>query len=59
MSGDVMENPLRTKDLRNSRKAYLGQNGETIVIHDPLHEDLGTVFRRTGGSLDEYWQGGS
>ena len=52
---DVMSNPLRTKDLNNNRKAYLGQDGETIVIHDPMHDDGGTVFRRGADTVDEYW----
>ncbi|KIE28149.1 hypothetical protein LK08_03815 [Streptomyces sp. MUSC 125] len=54
---DVMTNPLKTKDLARNRKAYLGQDGETIVIHDPEHDDGGTVFRRGADTMDEYWQG--
>ncbi|MGA5132258.1 polymorphic toxin-type HINT domain-containing protein, partial [Streptomyces olivoreticuli] len=52
---EVMSNPIRTKDLRDHRKAYLGRDGETIVIHDPEHEDAGTVFRRSADKVDEYW----
>ncbi|WP_232211835.1 hypothetical protein [Saccharomonospora halophila] len=53
---DVMENPLRTKELNNSRKAYLGRDNETVVLHDPMSDDGGTVFRRTR-DLDSYWEG--
>jgi hypothetical protein len=52
-----MENPSRTKDLGSGRKAFLGKDGTTIVIHDPMHADGGTVFRRDPATLDEYWQG--
>lgn len=51
----VIRNPLRAKDLNNNRKAYLGQDGETIVIHDPMHGDGGTVFWRGADTVDEYW----
>lgn len=51
-----MGNPLRTKDLNKNRKAYLGQDGETIVIHDPENADGGTVFKRPADKVDEYWQ---
>jgi hypothetical protein len=54
---DVMTNPLKKKDLQRGRTAYLGQDHETIVIHDPGHEDGGTVFRRIG-DVDEYWEVG-
>jgi hypothetical protein len=53
----VMTNPSRTKDLARNRKAYLGQDRETIVIHDPVHEDGGTIFRRGADVMDEYWEG--
>jgi hypothetical protein len=53
---DVMSNPLRTKDLKRGRTAYLGRDGETIVIHDPEHKDLGTVFRRPKDGVDAYWE---
>ena len=55
-TNDVMSNPSRTKPLRNGRTAYLGQDGETIVIHDPANPDGGTVFRRPADELDEYWE---
>lgn len=45
---DVMANPKRERPLKDNRKAYLGQDGNTIVIHDPMHPDGGTVFRRDG-----------
>ncbi|MEV0371734.1 hypothetical protein AB0I10_18200 [Streptomyces sp. NPDC050636] len=47
----------QTKELGRGRKAYLGKDGSTIVIHDPNHPDAGTVFRRDPATLDEYWRG--
>jgi RHS repeat-associated protein len=51
----VMQDPARAKDLGRGRKAYQGKDGSTIVIHDPMHPDGGTVFRRDPTTLDEYW----
>ncbi|WP_405675920.1 HINT domain-containing protein [Streptomyces sp. NBC_01511] len=55
LATDVMTNPSRTKPLGSGRKAYLGKDGTTIVIHDPMHPDGGTIFRRDPASLDDYW----
>ncbi|WP_232285317.1 RHS repeat-associated core domain-containing protein [Saccharomonospora xinjiangensis] len=52
---EIMRNPSRTKELSGGRKAYLGNDGSTIVIHDPMHVDGGTVFRRDPNVLDDYW----
>ncbi|WP_308297332.1 Hint domain-containing protein [Streptomyces sp. UNOB3_S3] len=57
LTQDTMKNPSRTKDLGGGRKAYLGKDGTTVVIHDPMHQDGGTVFRREPTTLDDYWQG--
>ncbi|MGW2557656.1 polymorphic toxin-type HINT domain-containing protein [Streptomyces sp. NPDC001514] len=57
LTKDVIQNPSRTKDLGSGRKAFLGKDGTTIVIHDPMHPDGGTVFRRDPASLEEYWEG--
>ncbi|WP_351226112.1 hypothetical protein [Streptomyces sp. NPDC002133] len=57
LTKDVIQNPSRTKDLGSGRKAFLGKDGTTIVIHDPMHPDGGTIFRRDPGSLEEYWEG--
>ncbi|MFI6690569.1 polymorphic toxin-type HINT domain-containing protein [Streptomyces sp. NPDC050433] len=57
LATDVMKNPSRTKPLGSGRKAYLGKDGTTIVIHDPMHPDGGTIFRRDPGSLEDYWAG--
>ncbi|MEV4039125.1 ricin-type beta-trefoil lectin domain protein [Streptomyces umbrinus] len=54
---DAMENPARTKPLGGGRRAYQGKDGSTIVIHDPMHPDGGTVFRRDPGTIDDYWDG--
>ncbi|MEW1693872.1 Hint domain-containing protein, partial [Streptomyces sp. NPDC091263] len=56
LTKDVMQNPSRTKDLGSGRKAYLGKDGTTIVIHDPMSPDGGTVFRRDPAKLDKYWE---
>ncbi|MBB4697172.1 ALF repeat-containing protein [Paractinoplanes abujensis] len=55
---DVMANPSRTKDLGSGRKAYLGKDGRTIVIHDPMHPDGGTVFKGKSDpdAFEEYWE---
>ncbi|MFC8079728.1 polymorphic toxin-type HINT domain-containing protein [Streptomyces sp. NPDC057307] len=57
LATDVMKNPSRTKPLGSGRKAYLGKDGTTIVIHDPTHPDGGTIFRRDPASLEDYWAG--
>jgi hypothetical protein len=54
-TADVMSDPARTKDLARLRKAYQGKDGSTIVIHDPMHADGGTVFRRNPETIDDYW----
>ncbi|MFG2552990.1 polymorphic toxin-type HINT domain-containing protein [Streptomyces sp. NPDC048581] len=53
----VMQNPARTKPLGSGRRAYQGKDGSTIVIHDPMHPDGGTIFRRDPGTIDDYWDG--
>ncbi|MDF5751842.1 RHS repeat-associated core domain-containing protein [Spongiactinospora sp. TRM90649] len=53
---NVMRNPVKTKELRGGRMAYLGEDG-TIVIFDPSNPDGGTVFKRAKDTLDEYWEG--
>ena len=58
LTGDVMRDPARVKDLASGRKAYQGKDGSTIVIHDPMHPDGGTVFRRDPTTLDEFWEEG-
>ena len=55
LTRDVMQNPARTKELGGGRRAYQGQDGSTIVIHDPRHPDGGTVFRRDPKTIDDYW----
>nr|WP_322746857.1 polymorphic toxin-type HINT domain-containing protein [Streptomyces tauricus] len=54
---DTMQNPARTKPLGGGRRAYQGKDGSTIVIHDPMHPDGGTIFRRDPGTIDDYWDG--
>jgi hypothetical protein len=51
---NVMKNPGKAKDLGNGRKAYMGRDG-TVVIHNPMDDDLGTVFKPK--NPDEYWEG--
>ncbi|MEV7601359.1 hypothetical protein AB0O91_28730 [Kitasatospora sp. NPDC089797] len=55
LTESVMKNPARTKELGSGRKAFLGKDGTTIVIHDPMHPDGGTIFRRNPETLEEYW----
>lgn len=57
LAKDVIKNPSRTKDLGSGRKAFLGKDGTTIVIHDPMSPDGGTIFRRGPAKLEEYWEG--
>ncbi|MFE2719241.1 polymorphic toxin-type HINT domain-containing protein [Streptomyces mirabilis] len=57
LTRDVMQNPARTKPLGGGRRAYQGKDGSTIVIHDPMHPDGGTVFRRDPTTIDDYWDG--
>jgi hypothetical protein len=57
LARDVMQNPARTKSLGGGRRAYQGKDGSTIVIHDPMHPDGGTIFRRDLGTIDDYWDG--
>ncbi|MFF3056691.1 Hint domain-containing protein [Streptomyces sp. NPDC057909] len=57
LAKDVIKNPSRTKDLGSGRKAFLGKDGTTIVIHDPMSPDGGTIFRRDPAKLEEYWEG--
>ncbi|MFI0811876.1 polymorphic toxin-type HINT domain-containing protein [Streptomyces echinatus] len=57
LARDVMQNPARTKPLGGGRRAYQGKDGSTIVIHDPMHPDGGTIFRRDPGTIDDYWDG--
>ncbi|MFI1014869.1 polymorphic toxin-type HINT domain-containing protein [Streptomyces sp. NPDC020965] len=52
---DVMQNPARSKPLGSGRRAYQGKDGSTIVIHDPMNPDGGTIFRRDPGTIDDYW----
>lgn len=52
-----MQNPARTKPLGGGRRAYQGKDGSTIVIHDPMHPDGGTIFRRDPTTIDDYWDG--
>ncbi|RPE41499.1 intein/intein [Streptomyces sp. Ag109_O5-1] len=54
---DVMNNPARAKDLGSGRRAYQGNDGSTVVIHDPMSPDMGTVFNRSAATIDEYWNG--
>ncbi|SEF24605.1 hypothetical protein SAMN05421837_102785 [Amycolatopsis pretoriensis] len=56
LTQDVMENPSRMKELGGGRKAFLGKDGSTIVIHDPTHPDGGTIFRRDSSKVDDYWE---
>jgi hypothetical protein len=51
---DVMSNPSRAKDLSRLRRAFQGRDGSTVVVHDPMHPDGGTVFNRSN-DIDEYW----
>ncbi|WP_405958962.1 polymorphic toxin-type HINT domain-containing protein [Streptomyces sp. NBC_00868] len=53
----VMSNPSRSKPLGSGRKAYLGNDGSTVVIHDPMSPDMGTVFSRSAATVDDYWKG--
>ncbi|MFF5144071.1 ricin-type beta-trefoil lectin domain protein [Streptomyces sp. NPDC013157] len=53
----VMNNPARAKDLGSGRRAYQGNDGSTVVIHDPMSPDMGTVFNRSAATIDEYWNG--
>ncbi|MGF0117585.1 polymorphic toxin-type HINT domain-containing protein [Promicromonospora sp. Marseille-Q5078] len=55
-TSSVMSDPARAKDLSRLRRAYQGKDGSTIVIHDPMHEDVGTVFRRDPTTIDDYWE---
>jgi hypothetical protein len=57
LARDVMQNPARTKSLGGGRKVYQGKDGSTIVIHDPMHQDGGTIFRRDPTTIDDYWEG--
>ncbi|MFC4561644.1 hypothetical protein ACFO4E_07230 [Nocardiopsis mangrovi] len=57
LATDVMQNPSRTKELGSGRKAFLGKDGTTIVIHDPMNPDGGTIFRRDPADLEDYWRG--
>ncbi|EFL41091.1 conserved hypothetical protein [Streptomyces griseoflavus Tu4000] len=57
LARDVMQNPARTKPLGGGRRAYQGKDGSTIVIHDPMHPDGGTIFRRNPGTIEDYWDG--
>ncbi|MFB7557291.1 Hint domain-containing protein [Streptomyces brevispora] len=56
LTKDVIKNPSRTKELGGGRKAFLGKDGTTIVIHDPMSPDGGTVFRRDPAKLEKYWE---
>ncbi|MFE2153308.1 ricin-type beta-trefoil lectin domain protein [Streptomyces lavendulae] len=53
----AMSNPSRTKPLGSGREAYLGRDGSTVVIHDPMSPDMGTVFSRSAATMDDYWKG--
>ncbi len=55
LARDVMQNPARTKPLGGGRRAYQGKDGSTIVIHDPMNPDGGTIFRRDPTTIDDYW----
>ncbi|MEU9782781.1 ricin-type beta-trefoil lectin domain protein [Streptomyces phaeochromogenes] len=57
LARDVMQNPARSQPLGGGRRAYQGKDGSTIVIHDPMHPDGGTIFRRDPGTIDDYWDG--
>ncbi|MEX3100449.1 MULTISPECIES: polymorphic toxin-type HINT domain-containing protein [unclassified Streptomyces] len=57
LARDVMQNPARSKPLGGGRRAYQGKDGSTVVIHDPMHPDGGTIFRRDPGTIDDYWDG--
>ncbi|MFC8796279.1 polymorphic toxin-type HINT domain-containing protein [Promicromonospora sp. NPDC057138] len=52
---DVMTNPARSKDLSRLRRAFQGSDGSTVVVHDPMHADGGTVFNRSN-DIDDYWE---
>ncbi|MEU5314946.1 polymorphic toxin-type HINT domain-containing protein [Streptomyces sp. NPDC021562] len=53
----VINNPARAKNLGSGRRAYQGNDGSTVVIHDPMSPDMGTVFNRSAATIDEYWNG--
>ncbi len=53
----VMKDPLDTKDLNAMRTAYLGRDGTTVVISDPLTADGGTAFNVPATQVDGYWEG--
>lgn len=52
----TISSPSRTKTLGSGREAFLGRDGSTIVIHDPMSPDMGTVFSRSAASMDDYWK---
>ncbi|MFD9634785.1 hypothetical protein [Streptomyces violascens] len=57
LTQDVMTNPSRTKDLARGRKAYLGKDGTTFVVHNPNAEDAGSIYRLDPTKLEDYWAG--
>lgn len=54
---NTMSNPAEVKPLGSGRQAYKGQDGATVVIHDPMNPDMGTVFNRGVGRMQDYWNG--
>ena len=47
---DVLEGEWTdSKEGERGRTAYHNPESETTVIHDPSHEDKGTIFRDPGG----------
>ena len=45
----VMANPTATRHLQRGRTAYWDEATQSVVIRDPSHVDLGTVFRPRSG----------
>lgn len=49
VSSIIMNKNTPIRSLVNGRTAYYDKLSNTLVIHDPNHVDLGTVFRPITG----------
>jgi hypothetical protein len=46
---DVIENPTAVRALSGGRIAYWQESSSTVVIQNPMHVDLGSVYQPTMG----------
>lgn len=49
LAEDIMEYPDDVKELENGRTGFWDEKTKSLVIHDPNHDDEGTIFKPDDG----------